>query len=73
VLVRVDGQLPSLTGVQAIETRNGAMQMTLAAETSPQEILQQLVGNHVAVEQFEIATPALDEIFISAVSEKKDS
>ncbi len=67
VLVRVDGQLPPIGGVQEVAQHNGAIQLMLNEHTTPQDVLQQLVSNHVAVEQFEIATPTLDEIFIRAV------
>lgn len=67
VLVRVHGDLPRLAGVQAILPHNGATQLTLAGASSPMTILEQLVHQHVDVEQFEIAIPTLDEIFIRVV------
>jgi ABC-2 type transport system ATP-binding protein len=70
VRVRVDGELPPLAGVQTIVPHNGAMQLMLDQQTSPQDILQQLVSQHSAIEQFEIALPSLDEIFIRVVSEQ---
>jgi ABC-2 type transport system ATP-binding protein len=70
VLVRVGGDLPRLAGVEAITGHNGALRLVLAAQTNPQDILQQLLLNHTAVERFEIAIPTLDEIFIRTVSEK---
>ncbi len=69
VLVRVVGDLPELAGVEAMTLRNGALQLTLAAETRPQDILQQLVLNGATIERFEIAIPTLDEIFIRTVSD----
>ena len=71
VLVRLQGRLPRLAGVQRVEQHNGAMHLTLAADTTPQNVLRQLVGNQAAVEQFEIATPTLDEIFIRAVGNER--
>ena len=70
VLVRVVGDLPEMAGVEAVTDQNGALKLTLAAETSPQDILQQLLLNHAIVEQFEIAIPTLDEIFIRTVSDE---
>lgn len=67
VLVRVDGEMPEVQGVQAAVAHNGVTQLTLASSATPQDILQQLVDSNAAVEQFEIATPTLDEIFIRAV------
>lgn len=68
VLVRVAGDLPSLTGVESTEPHNGALRLTLSADTDPQAILQQLVRQGTTIEQFEIAVPTLDEIFIRTVS-----
>jgi ABC-2 type transport system ATP-binding protein len=70
VRVRVDGELPPLAGVQAMAPHNGAVQLMLDQQTSPQDILQQLVSNRSAIEQFEIALPSLDEIFIRVVNEQ---
>ncbi|HET6443608.1 MAG TPA: ATP-binding cassette domain-containing protein [candidate division Zixibacteria bacterium] len=69
VLVQVVGPLPDVSGVTGIERRNGALHMTLAAETKPQQIVEQLVEKNVTIERFEIDIPTLDEIFIQAVSE----
>jgi len=67
VLVRVFGDLPEMAGVKAVTDHNGALKLTLSANTNPQDILQQLV-NRTVVEHFEIAVPTLDEIFIRTVS-----
>jgi ABC-2 type transport system ATP-binding protein len=69
VLVRVDGVLPHMTGVEGVAHRNGALKLTLAADTTPQHILQQLLHTQTTVEHFEIAIPTLDEVFIRAVRE----
>ncbi len=70
VRVKIEGELPSLAGVQAVVPHNGAVQLMLDQQTSPQDILQQLVSQQSAIEQFEIALPSLDEIFIQVVSEQ---
>ena len=68
VLVRVVGDLPQMAGVEAVTHRNGALHLALADGTDPQDILQQLF-THTVVEQFEIAIPTLDEIFIRTVGD----
>jgi ABC-2 type transport system ATP-binding protein len=70
VRVKVAGELPPLAGVEATVPHNSAVQLMLDQQTSPQDILQQLVSQHSAIEQFEIALPSLDEIFIRVVSEQ---
>ena len=67
VLVRVDGTLPQLAGVQAAQVHNGAMQLMLASDATPQDVLLQLMQQESKIEQFEIAMPTLDEIFIQVV------
>jgi ABC-2 type transport system ATP-binding protein len=41
--------------------------LTLAEDTTPQDILRTLVQQGVILEHFEIAAPTLDEIFIHVV------
>jgi ABC-2 type transport system ATP-binding protein len=67
VNVRAPGELPALKGVERVEAHNGLMRLTLVQGTAPQDVLRQLVAQNVALEQFEIAVPTLDEIFIRVV------
>ena len=50
--------------------KNGSHYLKLAPETSPQDVLKILVQQGIAIEQFEIAVPTLDEIFIQVVQQK---
>jgi len=68
VLVRAAEELPQLPGVERVEAHNASQRLTLASGTSAQEVLRSLVTQGVTVEQFEIAVPTLDEIFIRTVS-----
>jgi ABC-2 type transport system ATP-binding protein len=67
VLVRADGPLPPLDGVTEVSSHNGTSKLTLAGDTDPQNVLRQLVDRQLKLEQFEIALPTLDEIFIRVV------
>jgi ABC-2 type transport system ATP-binding protein len=67
VLVRAAGELPKLPEVERVEAHNAAVRLTLAEGISAQEVLRSLVAQDVAIEQFEIAVPTLDEIFIRVV------
>lgn len=69
VLVRADGPLPALDGVTGVSLHNGTNKLTLAGDTDPQSVLRQLVDRQLKLEQFEIALPTLDEIFIRVVRE----
>jgi ABC-2 type transport system ATP-binding protein len=67
VLVRAAAELPQLPGVERVEAHNTSTRLTLASGISAQEVLRSLVAQGVTVEQFEIAVPTLDEIFIRVV------
>ncbi len=67
VLVRTSGTLPALPGVESSEAVNGTFKLNLKTGAQPQEILRLLVQQGIILEQFEIAMPDLDEIFIRVV------
>jgi ABC-2 type transport system ATP-binding protein len=70
VLVGAAGELPALAGVIESVPHNGAVKLTLADDTAPQDVLAALVAQGVVLERFEIAVPALDEIFIRVVADR---
>ena len=72
VIVRSENEIPDFDGVLGRKSINGATLLTLAENTTPQDMLQALVAKNVIVEQFEIAVPSLDEIFIKVVREGKE-
>jgi ABC-2 type transport system ATP-binding protein len=67
VLVRALGELPAIPGVERVEPHNAAVKLHLAAGAAPQDVLRALVERNIVLEQFEIAMPTLDEIFIRVV------
>jgi ABC-2 type transport system ATP-binding protein len=67
VILECDALPDQLTGVQRVEQHNHAYELVLEQDTLPQAILRQLVEADVVVHRFEVATPPLEEIFISAV------
>ncbi len=70
VIVGTHNALPELPGVENIERHNSsAYRLTLASSTSTQQILRKLVESGVEIDQFEIAAPTLDEIFIRVVQQ----
>ena len=73
VLIRLDGPVPHLNGIEELSANNGAIHLRLKGEVTPQEILNQLMNHQVSVEHFEIATPSLDEIFVKTVRDKQAS
>ncbi len=70
VVVRTPAELPALPGVEHVERHNSsAYRLALAPSTTSQDVLRKLVEGGVQVDQFEIATPTLDEIFIRVVQQ----
>lgn len=70
VIVGTPNELPALPGILQVERHNSsAYRLNLAASTSTQEVLRGLVERGVQVDQFEIAAPTLDEIFIRVVQQ----
>jgi ABC-2 type transport system ATP-binding protein len=68
ILVRVSGPLPTnLAGVQRILPVNGTSRLVLGPGTLPQSVLRDLLDRGITIEQFEMAVPTLDEIFIQVV------
>ncbi len=71
VEVRTLQPLPaSLPGVEEIKPHNGGARLALSDGTQPQDVLHSLIGAGLTLEQFEIAMPTLDEIFIEVVKGK---
>lgn len=74
VIVRALQDLPAnLSGVTEIIKNNSHTVLHLAPGKTPQEILRVLVEQNISIEQFEIALPTLDEIFIQVVNHAGDT
>lgn len=67
VQVAVDGELGELVGVVERKPNKGGVELALAADTTPQQILDQLRHRGVAIRRFEITTPSLNDIFLKIV------
>jgi ABC-2 type transport system ATP-binding protein len=70
IMVRTAGEIPKLNSVETMIQHNNATKLILTEGSSPQDVLRALVAQEVVVEQFEIALPTLDEIFIKVVKEE---
>ena len=70
VIVGTPDELPTLSGVDRFEKHNSsAYRLNLAPSTNSQDVLRKLVESGIQIDQFEIATPTLDEIFIRVVQQ----
>jgi ABC-2 type transport system ATP-binding protein len=70
VLVRTQGELPSIPGIMRVERSKKAHKLVLQAEVTPKQVLRALLAQEVELEYFEIATPPLSEIFVKVVQGK---
>jgi ABC-2 type transport system ATP-binding protein len=69
IFLRTAEEFPTLSGVERVEEHNSAQRLTLAPNSEPKDILNQLVAAGIQVDWFEVAVPTLDEIFIQVVEE----
>lgn len=74
ILVRSAQALPeNIPGVSSIKAENHHQRIYLEAGQQPQKVLEAIVKRGILLEQFEIAVPTLDEIFISVVTGQGES
>ena len=71
VVVEYEGELGEVTGVVRRQDHNGHVELFLEAETAPQQVLAQLVGQGIVIKRFEVATPPLHDIFLQVVEEQQ--
>lgn len=67
VFLKFDGALGEIEGVVGKKTHGDYVELFLDGETPPQKILQQLMSRGVEINQFEVSTPPLNEIFLQVV------
>jgi ABC-2 type transport system ATP-binding protein len=67
VFVAGEGPIGELAGVTGKEEHGKYVELFLDGDTSPQQLLNQLIAQGVGVDRFEVSTPSLNEIFIQAV------
>ena len=72
VLVEVDGELGVIAGVIEQRPHNGATELKLDNETTPQMLLERLLKKGIVVNRFELSTPSLTEIFIKVVGDEHE-
>jgi len=70
VLLDCKGELGEVSGVTRQRTHKGFTELVLDVNTTPQQLLERLVGRGLVINRFEIATPSLNEIFLKEVGKK---
>lgn len=61
----------SIDGVKEIQKLNGRFKLLLSESAEPNQVLKDLINQGVEMNEFEIAVPPLNEIFIKVVKEQK--
>ena len=67
VFLKFDGVLGEIEGVVRKKVHGDYVELFLDGETPPQKILQDLISRGVEINQFEVSTPPLNEIFLQVV------
>ena len=69
IFLKCDRLPDKLAGVVGTKDRGKHIELLLDGQTTPQEILSTLINKGVIVNQFEVLTPSLNDIFIQVVKE----
>jgi ABC-2 type transport system ATP-binding protein len=67
VFLKFDGALGEIEGVVRKKAHGDYVELFLDGETPPQKILQDLISRGVEINQFEVSTPSLNEIFLQVL------
>jgi len=72
VLIETKGDLTGIEGVTGITPHNGALELKLDENTTPQMVLESLVKKGIVINRFELSMPSLTEIFIKVVGDEHE-
>jgi ABC-2 type transport system ATP-binding protein len=72
VFVDFQGELGDITGVIGKRSYKDYVELLLDGNTTPQQLLERLVGRGITIKRFEIATPPLNEIFLKVAGENHE-
>jgi ABC-2 type transport system ATP-binding protein len=67
VQVSIDGEIGDLSGVTERRKTKDGVELVLAQDASPQAVLDQIRGQGLSINRFEITTPSLHSIFLHLV------
>jgi ABC-2 type transport system ATP-binding protein len=71
ILLDYEGELgDDIPGVSEQRARNGSLELFLEGDTTPQQLLERLVRQGIAIRRFEAVVPPLRDIFLQAVGGK---
>jgi ABC-2 type transport system ATP-binding protein len=70
VKLEYQGELGQVKGITGKRDHKGYVELILDQNTTPQQVLEQVVRTGITINRFEIATPSLNEIFLAIVGNK---
>ena len=71
ILLEFEGELPHLEGITGKHDYRDHIELFFDRETSPHEILEQLVNQGIHISRFEVSTPSLNDIFLELVGKEQ--
>jgi ABC-2 type transport system ATP-binding protein len=70
VILEYQGELGQVKGITGKRDHKGYVELILDQNTTPQQVLEQLIRTGITINRFEIATPSLNEIFLTVAGNK---
>jgi ABC-2 type transport system ATP-binding protein len=71
IILEFEGSLPDLLGIARKRGHKNHVELFLERETSPSDILTQLMLHKIKISRFEVSAPSLNEIFLQLAGEKQ--
>jgi len=72
VIVDFDGELGDIRGVTGKRANKEYVELVLDQNTTPEQVLRELVGRGLTIRRFEVATPSLNDIFLEIAGKKNE-
>ena len=69
IFLDYDGELDELNGASIKKEHYGAIEIIPDKNTSPEDILEQLLKQRIKINRFEVSSPPLHDIFLQVVGE----
>ena len=72
VIIDFEGELGQIPGVTEKRAHKGYIELILDRNTTPKQVLERLVSTGIVINQFEVATPSLNEIFLKVAGKNHE-
>jgi len=72
IFLDIEGEVGRIPGVTERRDHRDYLELLLDDKTTPQQVLEKIVGDGVKVNRFEIGTPSLNEIFLEVAGKNHE-